>query len=107
MTASTITHIRKWIKARQAELRADHVFLFAASFVGECVLSADTVVTAHGLWFAAGNTTLVYEILNWVIFVVVFKDGLPKSPAKFVAATLGACVGAMAATYTAARLVGV
>lgn len=99
---TTITRTRKWIKARQAELRAEHVFLFAASFVSECVLSVDTIFTAHGFWAAAGCTTLTFEVLNFVILIAILGDGPKRSASKFTAAALGATAGAMLATYVAA-----
>lgn len=102
MTASTITRVRKWIKARQSELRAEHAFLFAAAFVSEIILSLDVIVTAHGFWAAAGCTTLTFEVLNFVILIAVLGDGPKRSVSKFLAAALGATAGAMIAVAIAA-----
>ena len=97
-----VTKVRRWIKTQQSELRAEHAFLCVAAFVNEMILSLDTICTANGYWFAAGCTTLTFEVLTFVILVAILGDGTKRSVSKFTAAALGATAGAMLATYVAA-----
>jgi len=92
--------VTKWIRTQQS--KAEYLFLFGASFLGECVLSVDTIVTAHGFWFAAGGTTLLYEVLTFVILYAILDDNRRRSWPKFMAAALGASCGAMVAVAIAA-----
>ena len=99
--ALSMSKVRKWPAILAKQLNAEYAFLFGASFLGECVLSVDTIVTAHGYWFAAGGTTLLYEVLTFVVLYAILDDNRRRSWPKFISAALGASAGAMVAVFFA------
>jgi FtsH-binding integral membrane protein len=104
----TIKGLSRWIdkelarlKEHPHRLKIECALLFVACFVSEWVLSVDTIVTAKGLWLAAGGTSLVFEFLTFVVLFTLLDENRRRSWPRFIAAALGSACGAMVAVAVA------
>lgn len=91
-------HLAK-LKEHPHRMAIECALLFVVSFILECILSADTIYTASGRWFAAGATSFLIDSLNLAITAALFSTGALRSYRHFFSAVFGSTAGAMVAVY--------